>query len=88
MDTSFLLVGIGGFFGSVLRYWVAIFVGRQLATPFPFGTFVVNAVGCFIIGVVAGVSERSSLLSPEVRFLLRPDSAEVLLPSQPFRMKV
>ena len=70
MDRSFLLVGIGGFVGSVLRYWLSLFIGQHLVSTFPFGTFVVNVIGCFLIGLVAGLSDRGSLISPEVRLLL------------------
>lgn len=54
-----LMVFIGGGAGSVLRY----LVGRQLnmASPsFPWGTFLVNLIGCLIIGLVFGwVLEKS-----------------------------
>ena len=70
MDRSFLLVGIGGFVGSVLRYWLSLFIGQHLVSTFPFGTFVVNVIGCFLIGLLAGLSDRGSLISPEVRLLL------------------
>ena len=56
--------------GSVLRYWVGMLVARQGISSFPFGTLTVNIIGCFLIGLIAGVSERTSLVSPEVRLLL------------------
>lgn len=70
MDRSFLLVGIGGFVGSVCRYFLAVFVARQLSTSFPFGTLSVNIIGCFLIGMIFALSERSATVSPEVRILL------------------
>ena len=70
MDRTLILVGIGGLFGSVLRYLVAIFFARQAASAFPYGTFVVNLAGCFIIGVVLALSEKGDLISPEWRVLL------------------
>ena len=70
MDRTLILVGIGGLFGSVLRYLVAIFFARQAASTFPYGTFVVNLAGCFFIGVVFALSEKGNLISPEWRILL------------------
>ena len=70
MDKTFLLVGIGGFAGSVLRYWLALFIGRQVNSQFPIGTLTVNIIGCLLIGMIAGFSERDTFLSPETRILL------------------
>ena len=70
MDRTLILVGIGGLFGSVLRYLVAVFFARQATSGFPYGTLVVNLAGCFIIGVVFAISEKGNLLSPEWRILL------------------
>jgi CrcB protein len=70
MDRSFLLVGIGGFAGSVLRYWLSLFVGQHVISAFPFGTFIVNVIGCFLIGLLVGLSDRGSLISPDARLFL------------------
>jgi CrcB protein len=53
--SSVLLVGAGGFVGSVLRFLVGGLVQSALpASTFPYGTLVVNVAGCFAIG---GLSE-------------------------------
>ena len=53
-----LLVGSGGFVGAVLRYLVA----KGLSgTEFPYATLLVNVVGSFALGLVAGLLENSSL---------------------------
>ena len=53
-----LLVGSGGFVGAVLRYLVA----RGLAgSAFPYATLLVNVVGSFVLGLVAGHLENGSL---------------------------
>jgi fluoride exporter len=49
-----ILVGIGGGAGSVLRY----FLQRWLNLSFPYGTFLVNLTGCFLIGIIWGLSAR------------------------------
>lgn len=54
---AFLLVAAGGALGSVLRYLAQILL-KDFSTAFPFNTFLVNIVGCFIIGYVfAGFSK-------------------------------
>ena len=64
------MVGIGGFVGSVLRYLVSLAFAGWLGSPFPFATFAVNIAGCFVIGILFGLSERAGVLSPELRALL------------------
>jgi len=71
MLNKFLIIGAGGFFGSILRYVVSGFV--QKFTPnslFPWGTLVVNASGCLVIGILFGVSENTRIFSPHMRLLL------------------
>lgn len=63
----FLLVGIGGGAGSVLRYAI----GLALAgATFPYATLIVNVVGCFFIGLAMASAERTPLLAPDLRLLL------------------
>jgi CrcB protein len=47
-----LLVAIGGAVGASSRYLVALAAGRFLDTAFPWGTLIVNLVGCFVMGLV------------------------------------
>ncbi|HVO78784.1 MAG TPA: fluoride efflux transporter CrcB [Candidatus Bathyarchaeia archaeon] len=47
---KYLLVGMGGFAGAVARYWVGTFVTQRIGLRFPFGTFLINVSGCFLIG--------------------------------------
>lgn len=50
---KWLLVGFGGFGGSVARYYLSLFVLRLLKPAwFPFGILTVNVVGCFLIGLL------------------------------------
>lgn len=66
-----ILVGIGGFAGSILRYLVSGYV-QQLAkdSGFPLGTVVVNLAGCLVIGFLAQLAEEYGYLTPEARLLL------------------
>ena len=61
---------VGGIAGTVSRYLLAGFIYEVLGTSFPYGTLVVNLVGCLVIGFLASLSEEKFLLSPEARLLL------------------
>jgi CrcB protein len=66
-----LLVGLGGFLGSIARYKLGgLVLYHTMDWRFPLGTFVVNVLGCMVAGVLAGLVERHSLFSPDTRVLL------------------
>lgn len=65
-----LLVGLGGGLGSIARYLSQRAVAMYLPIYFPFGTFLVNIAGCFLIGIFYGISEKANIFSPEVRLFL------------------
>lgn len=65
-----LLVGAGGAVGSVARFLSQQMIARYYPSSFPWGTLIVNIVGCFIIGIVYAFGEKGNLLSPEMRLLL------------------
>ncbi|MFL2990760.1 MAG: fluoride efflux transporter CrcB [Cytophagales bacterium] len=46
-----LFVGLGGMSGSVLRYTLSKFLTPTLI-PFPFGTLIINIIGCFVAGII------------------------------------
>ena len=52
---TILLVGTGGFFGTIARYITVQIVDKKLNSVFPYGTLTVNLVGSFILGFVIGV---------------------------------
>jgi CrcB protein len=58
--TRVMLVGIGGFLGSIARYVTVRTVDARLNQLFPFGTLTVNVVGCFVIGIIAGIAGRQA----------------------------
>jgi len=64
-----LLIGSGGFVGSVLRYVVSQSVQNKFLSSFPYGTMSVNIIGSLLIGVVYGLVEKGNL-SPEARLFL------------------
>lgn len=63
-----LLIGAGGFIGSVFRYWLSSYV-QQLSksVSFPYGTLAVNLLGCLVIGVLAQLADSRGVFTPEAR---------------------
>lgn len=64
-----ILIGSGGFAGSILRYIISMGVQNKFLSSFPYGTLSVNVIGSFLIGVVYALVERGNL-SPEARIFL------------------
>ncbi|MGB1307950.1 MAG: fluoride efflux transporter CrcB [Oceanihabitans sp.] len=64
-----LLVFLGGGFGSVLRYIIAKFLNPE-TSGFPYGTFAVNVLGSFIIGIILGLAVKNNTLSTNQTLLL------------------
>lgn len=56
-----LLIGTGGFIGSVLRYVITLAIQNRFLHTFPYGTLAVNIIGCFAIGLVFSFSEKGNL---------------------------
>lgn len=68
---NLLLVGGGGFLGSVARYYVSGWATELIhGARFPGGTLVVNIAGCLLVGLLAGLAEHAHLLSPPSRLFL------------------
>ena len=70
MLKSLLIVGTGGFIGTVLRFLVSRYFQENTFSLFPWGTFTVNIIGSLLIGIFYGMSERGNLLNPEIRIFL------------------
>lgn len=69
--TQSLMVGAGGFVGSVLRFGVNGIVHRWIPSPaFPYGTLAVNVIGCFAIGLLGGLAEARDVIGPGLRLFL------------------
>ena len=68
---TLVLIGTGGFIGSILRYLLSGAV-QQLSNSirFPFGTLAVNLVGCALVGFLAELADHRSVMSGETRAFL------------------
>ncbi len=66
---NFLLVFIGGGFGSGLRYLIGKYLNSSLGS-FPIGTFTVNILGSLLIGLILGYAAKENSLSQNQVLLL------------------
>ncbi len=65
---NLLLIGIGGFMGAILRYGVSgIIQNWSKSVQFPYGTLMVNLLGCLLIGALSQVAETRGVISSEAR---------------------
>jgi fluoride exporter len=68
---TLVLIGTGGFIGSILRYLLSGYVQQvSKGFQFPFGTLAVNVVGCVLVGFLAELADQRSLISDETRGFL------------------
>lgn len=62
-----ILIGLAGFVGTLVRYWLSGVVGRRYGETFPYGTFAVNAIGCFVAGFLFYLMYDRFLTGPTSR---------------------
>ena len=65
----FLIVCAGSAVGGGARYLVSMWAGERFGTAFPYGTLIVNLVGCFVITLVMHVAAATQM-SMQLRLLL------------------
>lgn len=70
MLKSILLVGIGGALGSILRYIMSLVIKQFVNINFPIATFLINILGCLLIGILYGISEKNNLGNSSLNYLL------------------
>jgi CrcB protein len=69
MEKWLYLIG-GGILGTVARYVLAGAVYQKIGTDFPYGTFVVNMIGCFLVGFFDTFFQAKFVFSPILRVFL------------------
>ncbi|QSE97373.1 fluoride efflux transporter CrcB [Fulvivirga lutea] len=69
MIKNILLVGLGGFIGSTLRYVTYLFIDKRFELTFPLSTFTVNIIGSFLLGIIMSLAAKD-LLNEPMRLLL------------------
>jgi CrcB protein len=70
MLKSILIVGFGGFIGTVARFLTSRYFQENVASVFPWSTFSINIIGSLLIGIFYGISEKGDFMSPDVRLFL------------------
>lgn len=65
-----LLIGLAGALGTLCRYFVGVWAGRVLGPGFPYGTLIVNVVGCFLIALVYQLATSTTMIAATTRVTL------------------
>jgi CrcB protein len=64
------MVGIGGFVGSIARFWLGSYITYRMGARFPYGTFIINVSGSFLIGLAVTLLAERSHWSPNLLYLI------------------
>jgi CrcB protein len=70
MIKAMIIAGCGGFVGTCGRYLIGRWCAAIFHGTFPVGTFLVNIIGCFIIGLMFGLVGRTNVMTPGENVLL------------------
>ncbi len=70
MIRSLLLIGLGGSIGSILRYLSSVMIEKYYTTVFPLATFMINILGCLLIGIIMGTLEKNQVTDSSLKWLL------------------
>ncbi|MHB9053637.1 MAG: fluoride efflux transporter CrcB [Thermoleophilia bacterium] len=65
-----IVIGVGGFFGAISRYGMALWIGERWGRIFPLGTLVINITGSFFIGLLMYLLAQRLLVNSLWRSLL------------------
>ncbi len=65
-----MLIAVAGAMGTLARYGLGSAITRIAGHPFPWGTFIVNALGCFLFGFVWEAANHRLGITPEVRTII------------------
>ena len=68
--TKYWMVGLGGFLGSIARFWLGSYITYRMGARFPYGTFVINVTGSFCIGLIVTLLAERSHWSPNLLYLI------------------
>ena len=67
---NILLVLAGSAAGGSLRYITSLMIQSKNTTQFPLGTFLINLIGCFIIGMIYAIASRNASTGSDIKLLL------------------
>ena len=69
MLKNIFLVLLGGGIGSVARYFLSYLLTKNNTTQFPWATFIANALGCLLIGLLFGYIQKNNLQNELINIL-------------------
>lgn len=69
MLKTLLIVGLGGGIGSVFRYLTSVWTQKLVQSVFPWATFIVNVLGCLIIGILVGFFTKQQIENSDLKLL-------------------
>jgi CrcB protein len=67
---KYVMVGIGGFVGAIARFWLGGYISNRMGARFPYGTFVINCSGSFLIGLILTLLAERTHWNPNWRYLI------------------
>jgi CrcB protein len=67
---KYWVVGLGGFLGSIARFWLGGYISNRMGVRFPYGTFFINISGSFLIGLVVTLLAERTHWSANWRYLI------------------
>ena len=70
MLKAMIIAGLGGFVGTCLRFLTGKLCHLLFVSAFPWGTFAVNMIGSFVIGIFFGMAEKTQMISPQMNVFL------------------
>jgi CrcB protein len=70
MIKNLIYIVIGGGFGSALRYLIQYAVHKNYPNAFPYGTFLVNIIGCFLVGLLISAVAKEKHMAQHLELLL------------------
>ncbi len=70
MVKQLFLIGLGGGIGSIFRFLTSLLTAKYYSNVFPLATFIVNIIGCFLIGLIIGALSHHTEVSPSWKLLL------------------
>ena len=65
-----LIIAFGGGLGSILRYFTSVLVSKYWSSNFPLATFIVNSMGCLLLGFIIGLLEKNQLSDSRLKWFL------------------
>lgn len=70
INNIYLYIAVGGACGAVARFFLSTWVYNKTQQVFPYGTFLVNLVGCFLLGLFYTIFLEKSVVNPQIRSMI------------------